>query len=203
MCLSFKESLLEELHSHVSLLGKFDFSELISMSHHVLVLDAHDTTTPGSSELFIFVELSTEVLCEELQVLVVFLSHFGKGDACGSLLMDEFAESCLALDEAEGDALLSAERGEENKQFNWVNIVSHHNELGLALLNKSSHVVETVFENNGLGGLLDLWTFLFILGITLRLGLGLGFSFGKESLLFVFVGLWLILSKQFKKLACY
>lgn len=48
--------------SHVSLLLELDFSELFSLSHHVLVLDAHNTTTPVSSESLVVVELSSEVL---------------------------------------------------------------------------------------------------------------------------------------------
>jgi hypothetical protein len=97
--------------SHVSLLLEFDFSLLLSLGHHVLVLDTHYTTTPGLSEGFVLVEGSSEVLCEGLKVLEVFLSHIGHGNATGSLLMNELSESCLTLDEAVGDTLLSAEGG--------------------------------------------------------------------------------------------
>lgn len=99
----------EEEISHVSFLLEFDFSELLSLGHHVLVLDSHNTTTPGSSQLVVLVELSSEVLGKSLEVLVVFLSDFSHGNAGSSLLMDELSESCLSLDEAEGDTLLSAE----------------------------------------------------------------------------------------------
>ena len=72
-----------EEYSHVGLLLEFDFSELLSGSHHVLVLNSHKTTTPDSSELFVIVELGSEVLAEELQVLIVFLSHVGEGNSGG------------------------------------------------------------------------------------------------------------------------
>ena len=75
----------------------------------MLVLDTHNTTTPGSSEGFVLVELGSEVLGKSLEVLVVFLSHVSDSEAGSILLMNELSESSLSLDEAVGDTLLSAE----------------------------------------------------------------------------------------------
>jgi len=158
---------IREVNSHVSLLSELDLSELCSMGHHVLVLDAHNTTTPGSSELVILVVLSAEVLGENLEVLEVLLAHLSKGDAGGGLLVNKLAEACLTLDEGEGDTLLSAESGEENEELNGVNVVSHNNELGLTLLNELGNVVETELDDDGLGSLLDISTSL--LGLSLLL----------------------------------
>lgn len=144
--------------SHVGLLGELDLSLLFSLSHHVLVLDTHNTTTPVSSEGLVLVELSTEVLGEEFKILVVFLADLSEGDAGGSLLVNELAEACLTLNESVGDALLSAESWQENEELNWVDVVSHHNELGLTILNKLSNVVQTELENNWLGSLLGIST---------------------------------------------
>lgn len=144
--------------SHVGLLGELDLSLLFSLSHHVLVLDTHNTTTPVSSEGLVLVELSTEVLGEEFKILVVFLADLSEGDAGGSLLVNELAEACLTLDESVGDALLSAESWQENEELNWVDVVSHHNELGLTILNKLSNVVQTELKNNWLGSLLGIST---------------------------------------------
>jgi len=44
------------------------------MGHHVLVLDTHNTATPVSSETLVLVELSAEVLGQELEVLEVLLA---------------------------------------------------------------------------------------------------------------------------------
>jgi hypothetical protein len=88
--------------SHNGLLCEFDLSELCSVGHHVLVLDTHYTTAPGSSELLVFVELSTEVLGEELKVLEVLLADFGQCNAGGSLGVNKLSEACLALDEGKG-----------------------------------------------------------------------------------------------------
>jgi hypothetical protein len=157
----------------------------------VLVLDAHDTAAPVSSEGLVLVELSAEVLGQELEVLVVFLANFGDGDAGGGLAVDELAEACLTLDESIGDTLLSAEGGQENKELNGVNVVSHHDELSLTLLNEFGNVVKTELEHDGLGGLLGLTTVLLCLGISL------------EADLLLLVRLRLVFSEQFKELACY
>ena len=103
--------------SHVGLLSKLDFSKLSSLSHHVLVLYTHNTTTPVSSEGLVLVELSAEVLGQDLEVLVVLLADLGEGDGGGSLGVDELAEACLALNEGIGDTLLSAESGEEGQDL--------------------------------------------------------------------------------------
>jgi hypothetical protein len=182
---------IREVNSHVSLLSELDLSELGSVGHHVLVLDAHNTTTPGSSELVILVVLSAEVLGENLEVLEVLLAHLGEGDAGGGLLVNKLAEACLALDEGEGNALLSAESGEENEELNGVNVVSHNNELGLALLNELGNVVETELDDDGLGGLLGISTTL------------LGLSLLLESFLLLLVRLGLVFSEQFKELRSY
>ena len=179
------------MNSHVGLLGELDLSELLSLGHHVLVLDAHNTATPVSSEGLVVVELSAEVLGEELKVGVVLLADLSEGDAGSGLLVDELAEACLALDEGIGDTLLSAEGGEEDEELDGVDVVSHNNELSLALLDEFGNVVETELDDDGLGSLLGVSATL--LGLSLRL----------ESGLLLLSGLRLVLSEQFKELACY
>jgi hypothetical protein len=138
------------------------------MGHHVLVLDAHNTTTPVSSEGLVLVELSAEVLGKNFEVLEVLLADFSESDASGGLLVDELAEASLTLNEGEGDSLLSAESREESEEFNGVNVVSNNNELSLTLFNEFSDVVETELDNNWLGGLLGISTTLLGLSLTLK-----------------------------------
>lgn len=178
--------------SHVGLLGELDFSELFSLGHHVLVLDAHNTTTPVSSQGLVLIELSAEVLGEGLKVLEVLLADLSQGNDGGSLLVDELAEACLTLDEGVGDTLLSAESGQEDEELNGVNVVGHDDKLGLALLNELGDVVETVLEDNGLGALL--------LRITTSL---LDLSLLLKAVLLLLLGLRLVLGQKLKKLACY
>lgn len=78
-------------YSHVGLLGKLDLLDALESSNHVLVLDAHNTTTPVSAELFVVVELFTEVSRKSLEVLEVFLVHFSKGNSGSSLQVNELA----------------------------------------------------------------------------------------------------------------
>lgn len=159
--------MVRKVNSHVGLLSELDISELLSMGHHVLVLDAHNTATPVSSEGLVLVELSAEVLGKNFEVLEVLLADVSESDASGGLLVDELAEACLALDEGEGDSLLSAESGEESHELKGVNVVSNNNELGLALLNELGNVVETELDNNWLGSLLGVSATL--LGLSLSL----------------------------------
>jgi len=147
----------------------------------VLVLNTHDTTSPGSSECFVIVEQSSEVLGKYFKILEIFLLDFSKGNAGSSLLVNELSESCLSLDESVGNSLLSAESWEEDEQFNGVNIVSHNDELCLSFFNQLGNVVETELQDNWLGGLLSISTSSFL------------FSFLLKSCLLFFVSFWLIL----------
>ena len=119
----------------------------------MLVLDAHNTTTPVSAELVVVVELFTEVARKSLQVLEVLSVYFSESDGGGSLQVDKLAKVSLATNEAVGNILASAESGQVDNSLNWVDVVSYHNELGLALLNKSSNVVKTKLDVDWLGGL--------------------------------------------------
>lgn len=97
--------------------------------------------------------------------------------------MDELTESCLALDESEGDTLLSAELGQEHHHLEGVNIMSDDDELGLVGFNEFGNVVETEFQNYGLGSL-----------VLISL-VDLVFGFLLESDLLFFVGFGTVLSK--------
>jgi len=118
--------------------------------------DTDLTTTPFSADTSVIVVLSSEVLGEGFEISGIFFAGASKGDGGGSLLVDEFAESCLTLDEAVWDFLLSAEGWEPHNELNWVNIVSDDDELGFLVLNEVGDVVETVFEDLWFGGLVLL-----------------------------------------------
>ena len=57
--------------SHVGFLGELDLSSLFSLGHHVLVLNSHNTTTPGDLMGSVLVELGHEVLLEGIEILEV------------------------------------------------------------------------------------------------------------------------------------
>ena len=187
----FDQAQLEQdrTQSDQGLLGELDVSELLAGSHHVLVLDSHDSTAPLSGEVGVVIELRLEGRGELLEVDEVFSADVGEGDAGSGLKVDELAEVGLSADEAEGDTLLSAESGEVHHDLDGVDVVGDDNKLGLVLLDESGHVVETKLEVHGLLGLV---------GGVLVLSTGLGLSLESEGLLLV--GLGHVLGEQFKKL---
>ena len=173
--------------SHVGLLGELDVEESLPGSHLVLVLDAHDATTPLSAELNVLVEVSLEHVTELVQVGHVFLADGSQGDAGGSLLVDEFAEGSLAADEAVRNALSAAESGQVHNELNGVNVVGNHDKLGLAFLNQRGHVVQTELDVVGFGSLY----------------LTFGFSNLQKAFLLFLFGLGGIFGEQFKQLGRY
>ena len=138
-----------------SLLGQLDLEDLLASSHHVLVLDAHDTTAPLSEEISVVVVLGLEGVCEAIEVDEVFVANLGESDARSSLHVDELAEVGLAADKAEGNALLSAERGQVHDDLERVDVVGNHDKLGLVLFDESGDVVETELDVDGLGSLVS------------------------------------------------
>ena len=173
--------------SHVGFLSKLDFSKLLSLGHHVLVLNSHNTTTPGSSESNVIVELSSEGVLEVVEVGEVFLSDIRESNASSGLGVAELSESSLGLDEAEWDILLSAESWEIDHKFDWIDIMGHDNELGLTFFDEVGDVVESELE--------VVWLWSDLSGLSSLSG----FSFLLESvLLFLFV-LWAVLGQELEE----
>ena len=149
---------------HVGLLGELLVDELLSSGHHVLVLDSHDTTSPGSSDVDVLDISLGEVGSELLDLNQVLGVHIGESNAGGSLKVDELSDGGLASHEAEWGSLLSAESWKMDHQLNWVNIVSNDNNLGLSFLNKGGDVVETELEKLWLVSLVS--SFASLLGLS-------------------------------------
>jgi hypothetical protein len=154
----------------------------------MFVLNTHLWFTFLSSETGIVVIGSVEEGSEVLQIVQVFLSYFSESKTGSGLLMDECTESSLSFNEAEWDTHLSAQSWQEDHQFNWDDIVSHDDELGLLVLNQSGYVAETEFDNHWLVSLL-----LFLL-VSLVLG------FFLESLSLILLGLWRVFGQEFEQL---
>ena len=188
--LDFLECLLKHRNesmggsSHVGFLGEFDFSEFLSLGHHVLVLNSHNTTTLLSLEVGVIVELRHEGLLESIEIGKILLLDVGEGDASGGLGVAELSESSLGLDEAEWDSLLSAESREEDHNLSWVNIMGHDDELGFTLLDEVGNMVKTELKN--------VW--LITTGLSFLLGSLL------ESFLLLLSGLWGILGEELEEL---
>lgn len=176
--------------SDVGFLGCLDFSEFLPGGHHMLVLNSHDTTSPCSSELIVLVEVLHEAILEVIEVGKIFLSDVSQSNAGSGLGVAELSKSCFSLDEAEWNSLLSAKSWQENHDFEWVDIMSNHDELGLTFFDKGSDMVETKFKMHWLWGCWLLVTFV------------LGLSFSNESVLLLLFGFWRVLVEELKELGC-
>ena len=159
------------------LLGKLDFSELLSASHHMLILDTHDRSgrrLDGSSVLDV---LGSEVLLEGGEVLEVILVDISEGNTGGGLAVNKLSEGGLVLDNTVRNILGSAETRQEGAKLDGLNIVGNDDELGLAFLNKGGNMVQTELEDNRLGA--DVLSLVSSLsGFSLRLKSGLLVSSG-------------------------
>lgn len=163
---------------------ELDLLYALALSDHVLVLDAHDTTTPVLAGLFVVVVLLTEVNGELLKILVVFLVDFGEGNASSGLHVAKLTEVGLSAHEAVWDVLFAAESGQVNHALNGVDVVSNDHELGGTLFDKSGDVVKTELEVNGLSSL----------------GVSLGLSLLLEAVLLFLLGLGLVLGQELEDL---
>jgi len=79
---------------------------------------------------------------------LVFLSDTGKGNAGGVLKSNQFTESCLSLDEAERNVLLSAELGKPDNSFDGVNIAGDDDKSSFLVFDEAGNVIQTVLKGN-------------------------------------------------------
>jgi len=168
----------EDESLHVGFLGELDVDELLSGGHHVLVLDSHNTTSPGSSDVLVVNVSLSEVGGELLDFDHVFGVGFSKSDTGSGLEVDKLSKVGLSTDEAEWCSLLSAKSWEMDNNLNGVDIVSNHNKLCLAFFDEGGHVVKTELKVLWLGTLGWLGTVL------------LGLSSFLQSLCLLLSGLW-------------
>jgi len=96
---------------------------------------AEDSLAVLGGEVNVVVELGSEVVSEQLEVVVVFLSHVGDGDASGVLEADQLSEGSLALDDAERSVGSSAELRKPADQLDWIAVGSNDDELGSSAFN--------------------------------------------------------------------
>ena len=94
--------------------------------------------------------MSPEGSGEVVALSLVFLPDLGEGHGGGVLLVHQFAEGSLSLDEAVWDVHLLAEGGEPDDQLDGLNVVGDGDELGLLVLNELGDVVESELEVVGL-----------------------------------------------------
>jgi len=120
---------------------------------------------------------------------LVFRADLSDSEDGSGLLVDDGAKTSLALDDGVRDTHLAAESGQENNEFNGVDIIGDEDERSLLVLNKTDNMVETVLD--GVWLLADI-----LLLLTLRDG-------GRllvETLLFLGLGLGTVLVEKLEAL---
>jgi len=152
--------------------------------------DTDLTTSPFLAESIVVIVLSTEVLGQSFKISGILFAGASDGNGGGSLFVDEFTKSCLTLDEAVWDILLSAEGWEPHDELDWVDVVSNDDELSLLVLDEVSDVVKTVFQ--------DLW----LSSLVVLLGtFNLILSGSQKSLLLLFLAFSGVLGEKSEEVA--
>ena len=115
-----------------------------------LRLDTHDTSTPMSATLLVLAGVALVNSADQLgQFGFILALHLRESQNSGRLLVHDGPETGLALDDGVGDAHLSAECGEEDDQFDGVDVVGDQNERGFLGFDQADNVVEAVFDSVG------------------------------------------------------
>ena len=91
---------------------------------------------------------------EGSQLTLVLALHVLDSEDGGGRLVDDRAETGLALDDDVGDTHLAAESGEEDNKLDGVNIVGDDDKGSLLGLDEGNTVVQTVLDEEGLLGVL-------------------------------------------------
>jgi hypothetical protein len=88
------------------------------------------------------------------EVTLVFALDFLDSDDSGGLLVDYGTETGLALDDHIRDTHLAAESGDEDDEFDGIDIMGDDDESGFLGLDEGNDVVKAVFHEQGLLGVL-------------------------------------------------
>jgi len=167
-------------------------SSLSTLAELLGRLVATDTSTPYTTLLFILVgEVCLGGGDEGSQLALVLRLDVLEGNDSGGLLVNDRAETSLALDDDVGNTHLAAKGRKENDKLNGIDIMSDDNKGSLLGLDEGNAVVETVLDEEGLLGVLGLGLLL------LSSSLGEGINTG----LLLLLGLWAVLVQELEQLS--
>lgn len=96
--------------------------------------------------------------------------------------MHDRTKTSLALHDNVRDTHLAAQGGQEDDEFDGVNVVGDHNERCLLRLDKGNTVVETIFDKQGLLGVFGLSLLLLGSCLSSRLETGLLLLLGLRTI---------------------
>jgi len=123
------------------------------------------------------------------ELSLVFGLDFTESENRGGLASDDGTETGLTLDDGVRDTHLAAESGEEDDEFDRVDIVGDDDEVGLLVLDEGDDVVQSRLDEEGLLGLIGL------------LSVGEVGSLGLEANLLLLLRLSLVLVEETEELS--
>jgi hypothetical protein len=143
------------------------------------------------SVVLVLLEIVLLSVVDQLSELVlVLLVHVDNSERGGGLLVDDLAETSLALHNDVRDAHLAAQSRQPQNEFNGIDIVGDYDELGALALNQSGDVVDAELDNHWGLASIDLVT-----GLSGSLGGGSSLQTGSLVLL----RLRLVLSQELEE----
>lgn len=152
-------------------------------------LVATNTSAPRPPELISLVnEVSLGGGDNGGKFLLILTTNVLESEDSSSLLMNDGTETGLGLDDHVGNAHFTTQSGNEDNQFDGINIMSNNNKVGLFRLNEGDTVVQPIFDEERL--------LVFLLSLAFSSGLSLGFKSG----LFLLLGLRTIFVQQLEQL---
>jgi len=125
--------------------------------------------------------------CNELeQFALIFRSNILDGKDCGSLLVNNGAQSSLVLNDDVRYAHLAAKGWNEDDQFDGVNVIGNDDQIGLFGFDQCHAMIQTILDKERL-----LIVLLALHGcVTTLFRLGNLLSFFVEASLFLLTSLW-------------
>jgi len=158
-----------------------------------ILVGGHVTGFDGVDELgkFVLVLLADLGESENRSSLEMLAIAWSKMHGFPHLLVDDSAESGLALNYHIRNSHLSAKSWQENDKLDRVNVVGNEDERSLLVLNQGDDVVEAVLDG--------VWL---LAGILLLLALADRGGLLVQTLLLLSLGLWAVLVEELESLRC-
>jgi len=159
-----------------------------SFVHHVLVLEAHDASTPVATVLLeLIVEVDLDGRNEIGELRLVFGLDVNKSQCRGCFLVHNRTKARLAIDDRVGRTGLAAKGREVEDELDGVDIVGDNNQASFLVLDQSDDVVQPILDNYGFLG-------------SHFLAEGLGLGGGNQTSFLLDLGLGAVLVGQFEEL---
>lgn len=115
----------------------------------VLRLDAHDSTAPFLSHIFVAIrETGVAAFNDLCQLCLVFWADLSECDSCGGLDVNGLTQASRASYNAVRYIHLAAKRRKPNDELDGINVMGDHDQRSLLLFDKFSDMVDTKLKTD-------------------------------------------------------